>query len=66
MINNSNKTTRCCLTRPHQNLNAEYNAEYTAKIDALWAQEVADRVRALDAGLIDTISVEEVFKKLER
>lgn len=62
MINDSNKTTRCCLTRPHQNL----NAEYTAKIDALWVEEVEDRVRALDAGLIDTISVEEVFKKLER
>jgi hypothetical protein len=62
MINDSNKTTCCCLTQPHQNL----NAEDAAKIDALLAEEVEDRVRALDAGLIDTISVEEVFKKLER
>lgn len=42
------------------------DTEDEAKIEALWAQEAEERVRALDAGLIDTIPAEEVFKKLER
>ena len=34
-------------------------------IDALWAQEAEERVRALDAGLLDTVPADEVFKRLE-
>ena len=41
----------------YQSLDTEDEAE----IEMLWAQEAEERVQALDAGLIDTISAEEVL-----
>jgi len=43
-----------------------FDAESEEDIDRLWAQEAEERVRALDAGLIDTVPAEEVFEKLQR
>ncbi|MEW5815657.1 MAG: addiction module protein [Spirochaetota bacterium] len=35
-------------------------------IDALWAQEVEDRIDAFERGEITTIPAKEVFEKIER
>ena len=54
---------------PHERaelIDCLYNSLDSEKdIDALWAQEAEERVHALDAGLLNTVPADEVFKRLE-
>ncbi len=49
-----------------ENLLTSFDFPSRKIIDDLWAQEVEDRIDAFERGEIATISVEDVFAKIEK